>query len=301
MRRSPLPHLLALVAMLAATAPRLSAQALSRDGAMEKLTLFDPADVKAWSPAESTVAATTEHARGSAATMHWQVIVDYTTGEAKYPIGWPRVGRSLPAGPARNWSGWDYLHCWIYVATNRERLPSVPAGLGLHTPDRAGAYQLTLAELKAGEWVELKLPIAEIPRNHDVRQIQFHIAEANYRDGDRLDFFLSDLALLRYAAPTLLAATPESAVLFADAARIPVRLHLAGLKPGQQAEVRCELFRDGRVAAHATASCIRGVQTAMLALGSQSLAPGDYELRSNLGGQTQPKIAHVRLVASPWK
>lgn len=266
-----------------------------------RLPLFESADLKSWSPAESTVAASTERTHTATAALHWHVGVDHTTGEPKYPIGWPRISRTLPDGVQRDWSGWDYLQCWIFVASNRSTLPSIPAGLGLHTPDRAGAYQRTLSELKIGEWVQIKIPLSTIPRHHDVRQIQFHIAEQNYRHGDTLDFYLSDLALLRHAAPTLLDFTPESAVLFTDAVRIPLRLTLAGVPAGQPTEVVCELLREGRVVAHTSVAALRGVQSAALTWASPTLPAGEYELRATLGGQSQPATARIRLVDSPWQ
>jgi len=268
---------------------------------MERLPLFEPAAVKAWSTAESTVAASTAHTRDAATALHWHITVDYHAGEAKYPIGWPRTYRSLPAGPLRDWSAWDYFHCWVHVATNRAKLPAIPAGLGLHVPDRASSFQRTLSELKTGEWVEIRIPIAQIPRAHDVRQIQFHIAESNYQDGDRLDFYFSDLALLRHAAPTIIAFTAENAVIFADAKRLPMRLQLAGLAADATAEVVCELQTAGRIAARTTLRATRGVQTAALDLAAASLAPGDYELRAQIAGQSQSVTTRVRVVESPWK
>lgn len=291
-----------LVAALATLhACGLSAQDPSPSAPMERLPLFDSGSITTWSTAESTVAISTERTRDAAAALHWHVTVDYSTGEPKYPIGWPRVNRNFPAGPLRDWSGWDYLHFWVYTATNREKLPAIPAGLGLHTPDRSGAFQRNLSELKAGTWVEFKLPLSPIPRHHDVRQIQFHIAESNYRDGDQLDFYVSDLALLRYAAPTILAFAAESTVLFTDTARIPVTLHVAGLVPGARAEVTCELHREGRVAARTSVAARRGVQTAALPVAPHSLAAGEYELRAQLPGQAQVATARVRLVESPWR
>ena len=295
------PAALLAAACLLLVLPGHSAGPAGPEGPMERRPLFAPSAIKAWSPAESTVAVSTERTRDAAVALHWHVTVDYHAGEPKYPIGWPRLSRALPAGPQRDWTGWDFLHFWVYIATNRERLPSIPAGLGLHTPDRTSAFQRTLTELRAGEWVECKLPLSQIPRHHDVRQIQFHIAESNYRHGDSLDFYFSDLALLRYAAPTILAFAAESPVMFSDTPRIPVTLHLAGLPTGEHTEVICELHRDGRVAARAALSAIRGVQGAALTVGPSPLAPGDYELRAHLAGQSPVATARVRLVESPWK
>jgi len=186
------------------------------------------------------------------------------------------------------------------VETSRDALPKEPAGLGLHTPDRAGAYHRSLAELKKDQWVELNLPISEIPRHGDVRNIQFHLAEANYRHGDRVDFHLNDLALARYAEPTLFDFAPENAVIFSDAARLAVRFQLLGLKTGERAQVACELSREGEIAARASAEAARGTQRVLLGLGGPPLAPGRYQLRATIAGRAQATTASVRVVESPW-
>lgn len=268
---------------------------------LERLPLFSPEELKLWSTAESTVGASTEHARDTSASLHWHVTVDYQTGEPKYPIGWPRVNRSFPAGPTRDWSAWDYLQCWVYAATRRAQLPALPAGLGLHTPDRANAFQRPLTELKAREWVQIRIPIAQIPRAHDVRQIQFHLAESNYRDGDSLDFYISDLALFRYATPTLLASAPESAVLYTDARQLPVRLQLSGLPAGEMTDVTLELRTGGHTALRTTVRATRGGQTVALVLPPGNLAAGDYEVQAMLAGAATPTSARIRVVDSPWK
>jgi hypothetical protein len=92
-----------------------------------------------------------------------------------------------------------------------------------------------------------------------------------------------------------------SAVVFADAARMAVRIHLAGIPAGQRADVVCALRREGAVAASTTVPAARGVQQIALELGSKPLAPGDYELHAHLGGQTAATTTRVRLVESPWK
>lgn len=300
MRPTPLAAALLAVAVacVAYSAPPPLPADLSN---LERLPLFDPAELKIWTTAESSVQASTDRTRGTTPALHWHVTVDFNAGEPKYPIGWPRVLRNFPAGPLRDWSGWDYLHGWVYVATNREKLPGVPAGLGLHTPDRAGAYQRTLSELRANAWAEIRIPISQIPRAHDVRQIQFHIAEQNYRHGDQLDFYFSDLALFRHIAPKLLEFSPESSVLFSSVRDLSLRVQLTGSAPGQPVEISCALHAGERLIARESLRASRGVQVIAFELGSRNLPPGEYELRANLGRGTSPAIARFRLVESPWK
>lgn len=272
----------------------------SPEGPMEKRALVSADEAKTWSPAECTAVPSTARVKVGLSSWRWHVDIDYFSGEAKYPIGWPRIGHAIPAGELRDWSDWDFLHLWVYVETSRDALPKDPAGLGLHTPDRASAYGRPLAELRKDQWVELNIPIGEIPRHAEVRNIQFHLTEANYRHGDRVDFYLNDLALARYAEPTLLDLAPENTVLFSDATRLAVRFQLLGLKAGERARVACELSREGKTAARASAEGTRGKQRVLLELGRPPLAPGNYELRATIAGRAQSTTASVRVVESPW-
>ena len=214
----------------------------------------------------------------------------WTTRRARPSIRW--AGRGLVGRfrrPDCDWAAWDFLRCWIYVETSRNALPLEPIGLGLHTPDRANAYNRTLGELRKDQWIEIRLPISQIARAQDVRQIQFHVAESNYKHGDRVDFYLNDLALVRYAEPTLFNLTAENSVLFSDAAHLPVRFELLGVKPSSQAHVICELRRDGRVVASASVELSRGLQRVVLDLTDRKLSPGTYEVTrpSTIGCRTR--------------
>jgi len=268
---------------------------------MEKQLLFGGVTAKGWSPAESTLEVSTAHVRVGEAALHWHVTVDYYGGEKNYPIGWPRFGRTLPEGAQRDWSAWDYLHMWIFTTSSRPALPKEPVGLGLHAPDKTHTYATSLAELKLGEWVEVMIPVAKIPQPGDVRNIQFHIAEANYKHADQLDLWIDDLALLRYARPTLLDFAAETAVLFADTQVVAARFQLAGVKPNETVPVTCELRHAGQVVARATAQAVRGTQRVAFALESGKLVPGTYELTARAAdGQPTPPIA-LRVVESPWR
>ena len=268
---------------------------------MEKRVLFGPETVKEWSAAESSLAASAAPARQGRASLHWHVTVDYTTGEPGYPIGWPWVNHAIPEGPARDWSGWDYLHMAVYADTSRPALPPVPAALLLSAPDRAGEVDRPLTELKKGQWVEINIPLSQIPRNNDVRLFQVYLAEANYRDRDRVDLYIDDLCLLRYSRPTLLEFAPESAVVFADARWIPAKFRLAGISPGERVPVTCELSREARIVARGSLAAERGPHRLLLDPGRRKLPPGDYELTAHVAGSRRTVKARVRLVESPWR
>lgn len=267
---------------------------------VERLPLFDPADAKGWSIAESTLQPSPQRAPDGSVALHWHVAVDHTTGEPKYPIGWPRFGRAIPEGPLRDWTSWDSLHLWLRVDTSRAALPREPVGLGLQTPDKASSFQRPLSELRKGEWVELDIPLREIPRHGDVRQLQFHIAESKYQHGDTLDLHVAGPELRRPAQPVLLDLAPECAVAFADARCLPVRFRLAGVKPGERVGAVIALRRDGEAVIESELTLQRGEHRIELERGTKPLATGDYEITGGIAGQAERATARVRLVDSPW-
>jgi hypothetical protein len=233
-------------------------------------------------------------------SLRWRVTVDYHAGEVNYPIGWPRVSHAIAEGE-RDWSEWEFLRMWVYADTSREALPREPAGLGLQTPDKASAFHRPLNELRKGEWVQITVPVAELPGGgSDVRQIQFHISESNYRHGDTLDLFIDDLALERHAAPAIEDFAAEGAVSFSDARHLPVRFRMLGLKAGESAQVTCELRRGEKTAARGSWKVPRGPQRCVLDSGGEQLAPGNYELIARVEGAPAPATASVRIVESPW-
>ncbi|MCX7886240.1 MAG: hypothetical protein N3B01_03145 [Verrucomicrobiae bacterium] len=154
--------------------------------------------------------------------------------------------------------------------------------------------------MKPNDWVEIRIPIAKIPRHNDVRYIQFHISEANYKHGDKLDLYIDDLALLRYARPTILDFSAETGVAFTDAHSLAAQFHLSGVRPGETVPVVCELRRGNKVAARSNTLAARGPQRVAIHLAGLKLVAGTYELVVRAADSTEAK-AVVRLVESPWR
>jgi len=299
-RQQWLPRAAALLASLLFV-PVAARAAEPAQRQMEKRILVAAESARQWSASECTIEKSSTRMKTDTPVLHWHVTVDHFGGEPNYPIGWPRIGCTLQAAAARDWSGWDYFQMWVYTDTSRDALPRAPAGLSLYTPDKEGAYNRTFTELAKGKWVRIRIPLAEVPRHNDVRLIQLHISESNYRHQDQLDFYFDDVALLRYARPTLLDFAAEAAVMFADAKQIPVRFELAGVKPGDAVAVVGELRQGGRVVAKADTKAARGPGRLDLDLSRLKLEPGEYEVIGRTAGGEQAGPVRLRLVESPWK
>jgi hypothetical protein len=294
------PHFALLAGILPGLLVLLGPSSAAGAPAMEKRILFGPESAKQWAAAESTVEASAEHKHTDQPSLRWHITVDYFSGEAKYPIGWPRIGLTFKDPAARDWSGWDFLEMWIYTDTSRERLPREPLSMALYAPDKAGGFNRMLDEVVKGQWAQIRIPLTQIPRHNDVRFIQFSISEARYKHQDQIDFYFGEVALLRYAKPTLLDFSAVESVMFADRQRIPIRFDLTGIKPNEPAEVVCELRQGSKVAAKVTTKAMRGAQRVVLDLGQARLSPGEYVVVASVAGG-EPATAKVRLVESPWQ
>jgi len=271
------------------------------DPSMEKRVLFDGNSAKSWYSEEGTTKAASEVSKSGAPTLHWHIDVDYFGGEAKYPVGWPRTGHALK-GDECDWSGWDYLHLWIHTRTSRPSLPRVPAVMTiLQGQGKSSPLQIVLSDLKKDQWLEVKLPVSKLSLAREVQKIQFNIAEDQYHHQDTLDFHIDEIALLRYAAPTLVDFTSVNAVVFSDAKAVPASFSLSGVKPDESKHVTLQLKRDGAVAASEKFVTKRGVQRLALDVSKATLKQGEYELIGSVEGGDAVAVSRVRVVESPWR
>ena len=276
----------------------LASVSLAAEPAMEKRVLMGADSAGQWSAAESKLAASDARPREGRAVLHWHVPVDHFAGEAKYPVGWPRISYSVREPATRDWSGWDYLEMAVYTETSRPALPREPVGIAIYAPDKEGAFNRPLAELAKGQWARIRIPLTQVPRHHDVRMFQFHISESKYQHGDTLDLFIDEVVLLRYARPMLLEFAAEQAVAFADAKQAAVRFNVAGVKAGDEVEVVCELRQGGKAVVKTTGKMGRGPGRMLIDLGN-GLRAGESEVVARIAGGDEVS-ARLRLVESAW-
>ncbi len=273
------------------------ATAQSPEPAMEKLVLADGENGAKWNSAEATMEPDATHARSGKA-MRFHVDVNHLTGEPAYPIGWPRTYTSVPA-EKQDWSKWDFLDFWVYSDSSRDELPKTPLGLIVRSPDRQQSFHEHLTAVKKGEWTHYRFPVAKMPVPMQCTAVQFVIAEADYAHGDVVDFWIDDLALLRYAEPTLLGIRPQRQVIYADAATLRVEVELTGVDDGKTVEVDVALRRDGQTVASTTARLPSGIASVVLPL--KATEPGPYEVEAIIAGSPRTLGGPVRVITSPWE
>ncbi len=265
----------------------------------EKQILSDGSKASQWYPSESSVASADGPSKTGASIVHWHVPVDYHAGEAKYPIGWPRMGLSLKGG-ITDWTDWDYLHFWIYANTTRSELPRIPVGLSIQQGDsKSDTLSLTLSDLKKNQWLEVQIPISKLAHPNDVRGLQFNIAESNYKDGDQIDFHIDEVALLRYAKPILLEFSAENLVTFTNARVIAADFVFSGIPSGEQKKVTLALIQNGKSVLTGDFVSGRGKNRLALPFSTAEIKPGTYQLTGTPEGG-EAVSSQIRIVESPW-
>jgi len=203
------------------------------DANKERLVIDDMEDVADWycgSPVESKVSTSDQHVEQGKLAMKFANVVDHTKGEKNYPIGWPRTGKDLVKAKLTDWSAYDFFECRIYVDTNRESLPGTPLGIGFYHSGHRRTSSFTLKEIRKDAWVKIVIPTAKLIDARDVRRVQFHISESNYKHGDRVDFYVDDMVLTRFVDPTVAELGVDRKILYANDRRIIAIYKLMGHK-----------------------------------------------------------------------
>ena len=242
----------------------------------------------------------TTHVRLGKASLRFGVPVDWTTGDPQYPVGWPRTDRAARQDWESDWSGFDFLEFWVYTTSNRAKLPGAPAGLILSGTGK-DSWHMPLTELKLKQWVRFAIPLEPLAFRSAVKNVKFFISESDYRDKDRVDFYLSPLRLLRYAEPVLESFAPGREVIYGGAPGLPLSAKVLGLKEGQGAELKVGLTAGGRAILQRTLPVAKGQQRLWLDFGGKTLAEGSYTVSASLAWASgTPIAAKVRVEADPW-
>lgn len=272
----------------------------------ERLVLDEMEDVSDWyngSPEETTISASRVHVKQGRFSLKFANGVDYTKGEKGYPVGWPRIGKNMAKAKRTDWSSYDDFECWIYAETSRQSLPSVPLSVGFYHSGHKRSTQRPLKEIRKDAWVKIVIPIAELTDPADVERVQFNISEADYKHGDRVDFYIDDMVLTRFVEPVVAALALDRKILYAADPVVTAAFKLSGHKgmDGVTAE-----FAIGR----GTAEPVVHVQTKAARQGELSLSlprpltPGTYwgrlGLRDATGKLIDQKAVEFRVIDGPF-
>ena len=271
----------------------------------ERLFLDDMEDVSDWhngSPEESSLSASTKHVKQGERALLFANGIDYTRGEKNYPIGWPRTGKDLAKEELTDFSAYDFFECWIYVETGRESLPAKPISVGFYHTGHKRTTHIPL-EVAKDQWTSVVIPLSKLIDPADVRRIQFNISEADYKHGDRVDFFVDDVVLTRYVEPAVDQLAVNRNLLFSGDRHVTTAYSLVGSQGMDQATVELAVGRDGgQPVSRVSGKALRRGDITLAV--ERELEPGSYfaqlGIRDSQGRLIDRKRVDFRVIAGPW-
>jgi len=249
-----------------------------------------------WGPSEATVTASKEKADGHP-TVHLHIPVDHHGGEAKYPIGWPRMYLNLKPDE-RAWTDYERFEFLAYVVMTRPTPPRKPINLQIQCPDRERNNNLNLEQIRLGEWARISVPIREIKNVGDVARLGFNISESDYRHGETLDFRFGGFRLARSREFRFSLFRVGTRVAYQGTPTLGVMVDAVG-PPGEIAKGAPLAIRQGeRTLQELSLPVKHGMQT--LRVPVAGLAPGRYSLVAFPGDEGRKVSEPFRVVESPW-
>ena len=99
-----------------------------------------------------------------------------------------------------------------------------------YQPGPRRSFHVRLKEVKKGQWTEIVVPISQLPNPAEVRRVQFNISESDYKHGDRVDFYICDVALTRFVEPAVAEFGVDRTILYSGDKQITATYKLVGYK-----------------------------------------------------------------------
>lgn len=276
------------------------------DANKERTLIDDMADISGWyngSPVETTLSRSDKHAPGGKFSLKFANVVDHTRGEKNYPIGWPRTGKDLARARLVDWSGYDFFECWIFTETSRPALPATPLSVGFYHAGGPRSSSFPLKQVKKDAWVKIIIPVAELAAPRDVQRIQFNISEADYKHGDRVDFYIADVVLTRFIEPAAAELRLQRRLLYSTDTAVTTSFKLVGHQERLKETAACfEIGQDAQPRAQKSQAAARSGEITLDP--GPAMPPGLYWARLSLldrqGKLLDRKQVEFRVIPGPF-
>ncbi|NOY82065.1 MAG: hypothetical protein GXP31_13800 [Kiritimatiellaeota bacterium] len=161
----------------------------------------------------------------------------------RYAKGWPMISRTFST--PQDWSSYDYLCFEVYPETDlsltQQRVLRVGFLSGRNK--RTVARWYTIPGLVPNTWNEVRVPLAAHLDGDTVAGIRFYVAEAWYRDGDRIDFHIDAMRLAR-CRRTRIVEHDTCARIFERGRKLRLRLVLVGPVRDRTARLTIRTFHS---------------------------------------------------------
>ena len=274
------------------------ALAVCAEAPVEYRALDGLADPKRWEPAECELSVSTRTA-WEHPSLRMHIPVDFTTGEKKYPIGWPRMYLNLKPDE-QSWQAYDRFEFQLFTESSRTNLPKRPLIFHVYGPqEQKKLFTLDLATLGAS--MPFTVNISDLGFTGNVARLGFNINEADYADKDVVDFHLGGFRLARVTVAQVTELKAVTPALFRDSHVLAVEMVVEGPPEKLAAGIPFQLRSGDRIALAKTMPVPRGRQTVYLPLQDAKLDPGTCSLVACPDSPDLRKEVSVTFVSSPWQ
>ena len=236
---------------------------------------------------DAAVAGSTDVVKQGKQSLSFMIRVNWTKRPTEtYAKGWPMMQRTFKA--PRDWEDYDAISFWLFTRTKAKLLQERVLRVGF--PDASGTRSrldwYTIPGIKPGAWQKVTVPKTLDVDWSKVQGISFYVAEGWYQDGDKIDFFVDDMQLVKRTVPMLASVDICSRILPRGTG---VVLNSTCEGPWRGTRLRVTVSGpDGRVQWSATQPTTGKKQRVLLT--TQALPPGGHQARVELLSADQTVI-----------
>lgn len=229
------------------------------------------------------------------------VPVDFSTGQAGHPKGWPRVSFGKLEGSQEDWSAWDNLEFMVMGKVSRPEVTRLV--LTLLIGARPNQFMLPIKLDKQGEWQRVTVPVADIKAKgvpvDKIPRITLSVAESDYADKDLVELLVGGFQLTRtpLEISSLMVLDPA---LPPGAKSVRLELNITGSEAEIQRGIPLVLRQKDNVLHSEVPPWKRGAQVYELDLSKLNLPSGHYEVSVFPDDPKLQKVATFKIVEGPW-
>ena len=209
--------------------------------------LDDFEDISAWNEGDpdkdlaakdAVVTTTSEFVKEGKQAIAFMIRVNWDKRpKEKYARGWPMMRRAF-SEPA-DWSSYDYVDFWLYAKTDLSLRQSTVLRVGFSWQDmKERPPWHTIEGIQPNQWQRVRVPLTMQADWSRITGVSFYVAEGWYQHGDKVDFFVDDMRLVRRTIPVI-SSSSVTARTSRRGRALGVRLKIAG--PIEGARVRCRV------------------------------------------------------------
>jgi len=230
------------------------------------------ADPARWSTAECTVDSAPVSGEQQP-VLHLHIPVDHQGGEAKHPVGWPRIYFTTLDGESE-WFAYDTFTFALHTQVSRPDMEKIPLSFTVFCGSKSFSQSISA---RHGEWMQISIPCEKLPAPGRVTGLRVSIEESKYKHLDVLDFKLSEFRLSRSPdceITDLFVGVPQRG----NGLQLPLSLKVTGAGSDQPRGVPLQISQGERILRLETLPVRRGDFSLLLDLSELQLQAGQYTL-----------------------